>query len=346
VQADDAQPVIVNGGQERLDVNFTLATVPTHVVSGMLVDPAKASFDQTQVSLVGEEGNGSAPSQRVPVSGKGRFEFRGVVPGRYVLLVGDGPATIRWIGASRSIAVDSDVFDLTIVARPGTTIEGQVTRDHGGSLPFDPRTMHLSVQQQMANGPIVRDENGAGHWTSGWGGQIQADGTFSVETPGGESSLQVAGLPAHWMVKTIRMEGIDIADRLIDFGTGSRRQVEIVLTDRITNVIGTVSDRNGRISDYTVVVFPDDLDRRTPSSRLVRGVRPLQDGTFRIDALPAGDYLAIAVKSLPQGAWTDPHVLDRLYPLTTRVRLAEGEQHTLALKISPTPEGLVGRLRS
>jgi hypothetical protein len=176
----------------------------------------------------------------------------------------------------------------------------------------------------------------------GAGKVVQPDGTFSIESPGGVSSVQVSDLPPNWTVKAIRLEGSDITDRATDFGEEIRRRVEIVLTDHVANVVGLVTDRNGRIvSNYTLVVFPEDRDRWRPPSRLVRGVRPLHDGSCRIEDLPAADYLAIAVQALPRNAWVDPKVLERLYPFATRFRLGEGEQRTIQLKLSPAPDGLL-----
>ena len=124
-------------------------------------------------------------------------------------------------------------------------------------------------------------------------------------------------------------------DQATDFGEGVVRHVDILVTNRISDVIGTVSDSNGRVVvNHTVVVFPDDANRWKPPSRFVRATRSRQDGWFQIDDLPPTDYFAIAVESLPRNAWTDPNVLDRLVPFATRFRLNEGERRTLQLKLS------------
>ena len=49
---------------------------------------------------------------------------------------------------------------------------------------------------------------------------VQRDGTFSIESPGGSSFLQVSRLPPNWTLKAIRLEGADITDQATDFGDG------------------------------------------------------------------------------------------------------------------------------
>ena len=169
-----------------------------------------------------------------------------------------------------------------------------------------------------------------------------SDGTFSIESPGTPSSIRVSQLPSNWTVKAIRLEGTDITDQATDFGDGVLRQVEIVLTDRISSVVGLVTDRNNRvILNHTVVIFPENTNRWKAPSRFVRSARPRQDGWFQIEDLPPADYLAVAVESLPRNAWSDPAVLERLWPLATRFQLREGERRTLQLKLSPAPNGLL-----
>jgi hypothetical protein len=65
-------------------------------------------------------------------------------------------------------------------------------------------------------------------------------------------------------------------------------------------------------------MFPEDSDRWKMPSRFDRGVRSHQDGSYQVEALPAADYLAVAVESLPWNAWVDPTVLERLRRSATR----------------------------
>jgi hypothetical protein len=70
-------------------------------------------------------------------------------------------------------------------------------------------------------------------------------------------------------VKAITLDGVEIGDGPVDFGSG-RRQVDVVLTDKISGVFGVVVDRNGRpLPNYSVVIFPGDPTRWHESSRFI-----------------------------------------------------------------------------
>ena len=82
------------------------------------------------------------------------------------------------------------------------------------------------------------------------------------------------------------------------------RWVEIVVTNRLSELSGTVADRRGkRISNASILVFPDNPAQWGVPSRQVREERSRTGGAFRIDALPPGDYFAVAVDALPFNAW-------------------------------------------
>ncbi len=242
----------------------------------------------------------------------------------------------RWRSAFRYITVDNDVT-VELVAQRGARVEGRIVRDNGDPLPFDPRTIDVGFEQRVAGPPGMGDMI---HVTGGMK-PVQRDGTFSLQSGGGSSSLQVSRLPPNWTVKAIRLEGADITDQAADFGDGVR-QVEVVLTDRISSVAGRVTDKNNRVlANHTVVVFPENTSRWKAPTRFVRSVQSRQDGSFQIDDLPPADYLAVVVEPLPRNAWSDPAVLERLWPQATRFRLGEGERRTVQLKLSPTPDGLL-----
>jgi hypothetical protein len=138
------------------------------------------------------------------------------------------------------------------------------------------------------------------------------------------------------MLKAVRLNGQDITDTGAEFKAGdSVTGLEVVLTNRLTSVAGTVTDGASQpVTDYTVVVFPEDPTLWTvPQSRYVTGVRPDQEGRFQLRNLPAGDYLAVAVEYIEQGTWGDPEVLTRLKNMATSFSLREGDNQTLSLKL-------------
>jgi hypothetical protein len=63
-------------------------------------------------------------------------------------------------------------------------------------------------------------------------------------------------------------------------------------------------------------------------------------GQFRIETVPPGNYLAVAVAGLPMNAWTHPGVLSHLQATAEPLRVDEGQRLTIAIRASPTPDGL------
>ena len=156
----------------------------------------------------------------------------------------------------------------------------------------------------------------------------------------GHRSVRVSSLPPRWIVKSATLDGADITDQLFELNE-ARRRLDVVLTNRGGDVIGTVTDRANRpIATATVVVFPEDQSRWT-SAQAIRATGSGAEGRYAIADLPPADYRAVAVESLPEKAWRDPGVLDRLSAFATPFRLQEGEQRSLTLKLSPMPAGLI-----
>jgi hypothetical protein len=91
------------------------------------------------------------------------------------------------------------------------------------------------------------------------------------------------------------------------------------------------------------VLFADDERRWTPNSRFVMSARSSQTGQFRLKDVPPGDYLAVAMQSLPFRAWTNPDVLVRLQSIATKLTVGEGEQKVISIRASSTPDNLPSR---
>jgi hypothetical protein len=250
--------------------------------------------------------------------------------------------TARWMRTTRSLSVDDDVVDLELRARLGARVKGRVVRDTFATRTLDPTGVSVVFEYRLS---------GDGSTGIGWGGiiarsandamRIGPDGAFSIESPGGMSVIRISELPPNWTVKAVRLEGTDITDQEIDFGEGVR-QVEVVLTDRVSQVRGSVVERTGRpVAGGSVIVFVDNTALWGESSRHVRETRSGRDGQFQVTGLPPADYLAVAVENLPVGAWRNPDVLNRLRPLATRFHLEEGGERVVSLRPSPAPDGLI-----
>jgi len=91
--------------------------------------------------------------------------------------------------------------------------------------------------------------------------------------------------------------------------------------------------RNRPLRDATVLIFPGDADKWFETARTIRAARPDQQGRWQVKGLPAGEYLAIALDYVEDGAWNDPEYLESLRRDAQKVALAEGGSESMALKL-------------
>ena len=89
-------------------------------------------------------------------------------------------------------------------------------------------------------------------------GQVSAAGTFELTGLIGAQVLRVDRLPSGWIVKSIRANGKDITDGAIDFRGSEQFNVQVVLTNRISELSGTVKANGQTVTSASVVLFPED----------------------------------------------------------------------------------------
>ena len=124
------------------------------------------------------------------------------------------------------------------------------------------------------------------------------------------------------------------------FGQGlqSSADVEVVLTDQITEVSGSVSDGRGQsVADYSAIVFATDRRLWYDGSRFFKASRPREDGTFAIRGLPPGEYFLAAVDRIPgtetDAEWQDPELLESIANRAQTLRLNEGQKVVVAPRL-------------
>ena len=333
----EAQPLRIYAGQDLLDVDFALGTSTTHRISGTVMDPSGESIAGLEVVMHPMSASGGPGEQvRTGIDAEGRFEIRDVRPGQYMLNVLDRRLTSRWVGAMGIFTVDGDLTGLELRASLGARVEGRVVRDVAATATLDLSSMRVQLEKRI-------DSQLWGFVGAGFS-KLGDDGTFSLESAGGPVLFKINDVPSGWMVKAIMLDGIDVGDGPVDFGSG-RRHVEVILTDRVSGVFGVVVDRSGRpLPNYSVVIFPGDPTRWHDSSRFILSARSNSAGQFRIDRVPPGEYRAVAVAALPVNAWQNPKVLERLLTGAEQIRIGEGQQLTISIRASPTLDVLGARL--
>lgn len=338
----EAQPVTL-GVAEEASVAFALQAVRTARVSGTVVTSTGQPLADGMVMLLAPDAIGAGPMMFGAgnrIRSDGSFTLANVAPGTYTLTAtsggpggrGRGGADIE-MGTLPVTVAGEDVTGISVVTGHGATVTGTVVVAQGSSATLT-RT-NLQVTAQTVGGGGLP---GLGGGPFGGGGRnVGDDGTFTLTNLFGARLIRLNGLPQEWMLESVILNGRDVTDQPVEFAantdiTGAR----IVVTDRVTEVSGSVAAADGKSSsrDFTVIVFADDEARWAAPSRYVRSARPDQQGLFKIRALPPHDrYLAVAVDYLEQGEETDPDLLDSLKGQASVFRLRPGDTATVSLKL-------------
>jgi hypothetical protein len=358
----EAQRVAVAVGQELSSVDIQLQPVKLAKVSGMAMGSDGRPMSGAIVMLVPSMKDAVlfGPGGTSRTDKDGNFTLNGVTPGDYSLqaqssggmfqttaggnvmafafATSDSPASgsptsgspappQREFATTNVSVTGDDVTGLVLMGTRGATASGTL-RFEGGITPDGITNIRVSTPSTDADGTPV---------PSFGLGQVKDTGAFEVESLVGGHLFRVQNLPRGWTLKRVTLNGEDVTDRGIDFKPGEDvNGLEIELTNRATTVTGTVASSKGdAVKDYTVVIFASDQQKwALPQNRWTTSSRPNQDGQFRVQNLPPGDYFAIAVEYVAQGEWQDPDWLARAAKTATAFSLGDGATKNLDLKLS------------
>jgi hypothetical protein len=315
--------------REDATANLAFAPVRLTEVRGLARDGDAGLVSGTARLFEDRQSGAVVTEPRVAELGTdGTFVFRNVPPGNYIVQVrGDGPGRTGLFGAAE-LLVGTEPTRLTMRTSYGTNIEGNIrfegdmdqtrTGSFGiGTVPLDDRARESTSRLLIAGSEFST-----------------INGLFGL------TSLSLQYAPADdWYLKSWTINGTDVADTGYDFGAQPRtiEGSEIVLSRNGASISGRLSERNGTVDDYFVVVFPASREMRVPESRRAKISRSTLDGTFRVGGLPAGDYFVAAVSQLQGtrdgGEWQNPDVLRQLEARGERLTLSEGQSRTITLRL-------------
>ena len=320
----EAQRLNMGLGEEQMGINLTIVPIRAAKITGRVMGSNGTPL-RAQVSLTSQMGQGFSPSGgRNGSSSDGAFTLNNIPPGTYTLnvlgpTIGTAPPEV----AAIPITVNGqDILDLTVVTGSGASVQGMIVADGGGRLP--------ASRVRVSASPTSRSP---ATWTPR--ADANDNGTFALEGLVGIYTLRFENLPSGWIVKSISANGLDVSDAAIEFQPADRVTIRVELTDRVTQVSGSVRPTRD-IKGGTVVVFPDEPSKWTSTSRFVKTTRVGDDGRFSISGLPPHSrYLALALDFIEQGEAQNPEFLQRAKAAATgSFGLTAGGQHVLDLPLT------------
>jgi len=323
---DAAQVIRLGSGVEQYDVDFALLSSRTVRVAGTVIDPAGTDLEDVTVSLRGFPAGPGEKSVALPLTGRGEFDTRDVVPGTYIVDVIDPRRPSRWKVARDPIEIAEDVTGLEIRAAGAASISGRIVRD-----------ARSTGRPDLTQVLVTFVNRGAGIAMSSSLFNTEADGSFHGDLPAGSLSLMLMG-PREWTTRAVRLDGVDVFGMPLELTPGAH-EIEVVVTDHLGSVDGLVVDRRGTPrGGVDVVLFPQDERRWHFASPLIRQTRSSQNGRFEVPLLPPGDYVAVATEGVPFLMLGDPEpTLRRLQSSGTRLKIGDDEQKTISIRASPAP---------
>jgi hypothetical protein len=312
----DAQRIKLGLGTEA-SATFPLLSLRSTRISGAVLNGAGSPADAF-LNLVSEGSELGVPAGAGGVTrSDGTFTLADVSPGRYVLkatLRGDGPDE----SASLPLVVGGDeITGVTLVTGRPAIVRGTIVADAGVSraVPVKLRVVAFSDRE---SGNVLDSGDGV---------------KFEIGSLSEPFRLVVDELPEGWGVKALTVDDMDALDKAVELSPGQQGIARVVLTNRLTHVIG-VATAADPTSTRSIVVFPENSEKWGHRSRYVRRVDADADGNFAIAGLPPGEqYLAFATDYLDGGEHLDPEFLSAIRNLAVPFTLDDGETRTLELKV-------------
>jgi hypothetical protein len=322
-----AVPIAIGAGDQRGQIDLHLQLRPAVTISGRAVGTAgpvggafitvAAAREDARAGVISATARTAADgSFNVPMLPSGTYRLEGQLTRTAGRLL--APELRLWGSTAVSTADGSSGIVLPLAS--GVTVKGRLAFAGSAPAAADPSTR------------VILDVNGLGMV-----GSIAADGTFAIRgVPPGRAFLRLPE-PSRWSVESIRHQGRDVLDVPVDITDEDVDDLIVTLTDRPASLSGRVTVvGNGKVEDAAVIVFPAEAsmwsDLRV-AGLAVRLREPFveDDGSFRISALPPGEYLAIAlddraIESLPR-----PGVFQALAAAAERITIRPSSAHVLSL---------------
>ena len=370
-----ATRVKLAAGDERAGLDFALVPAPVATVEGFVSRSDGLPPSTVELSLGvdgpmvfgGPGGGGSRPILSKAPGPDGAFTYTSMAPGRYSIYArasmdppqpGAGPgrgggvpvvrfpepgsSSRRYLYAVADVDVTGvDISGLALTLLPGARITGRVEFDSVSAAPPD----DLSKLQVRAATTRNTSRSSSGGTTMGaWivavpPVAVETEGTFDFPSvaPGRYrlSAMNTADVGEGWWLRSAMFNGADLLDVPLDVATADLTGVVLTLTDRKTELAGTLQSGAGLPApEYFVVVLPADPSLWHAGSRRIKSTRPDTNGAFSVSELPGGTYLVAALTDLEPVDLEDSAFLEELAAQAVPVTVVDGERTVQDLRIA------------
>jgi hypothetical protein len=269
----------------------------------------------------------------------GRFFIREPqAPGSYRVIARksdeSGETTLEY-GSVAVTLVDRDIDDVVVSMKPTVNVTGRVVFEPAAPAmpPADALTISAQPKDRSVNTQLfIRSA------------PVGPDLAFTVRRIAGEWLLRPSGrLLEGWALKAVMLRGADITDVPTEFKGEDSDHLQIVLTDRASELSGSVTNDKGEpVVSSRIVLFGEDKSSWFTSSIRYRFAFSGREGRFLLRGLRPGRYYLIAVppeRGLSEQS-VDAGILGSLVREATVLVLGEDEKRVVDLKLASKEGGL------
>ena len=332
---EQATRIEVSAGGEVGGFHLTLIEAYTYSVSGRVLASDGSLAQSVRITTVNESGPGQFSLRGgATTNPQGAFTVAGLAPGRHRLIASLGRGREPQIASALVEVTDQDIEGVTLALGPGASITGRILSESGEAA-LDWR--RVSVIARPAAGGRRGNRFGMG------GSQVEEDFSFRISyLPGGVYRFSVRLPPGNHYVESIRAEGQEIIDRLLEISDHDQlSDLEIRVSPNGSKISGMVaSEEDGKAVDgATVLVFAADPQQRGSFSRFTRTTQTDQTGRYSLEGLPPAEYLVCALVEHEPGRESELEYLNDLEGDSTTIDLSAGEissNNLVALEVPAT----------
>lgn len=342
--ADDAVPIVVRAGEERMGVDLSLRLMSSSRIAGRILGGDGRPMSTVQLSLTRASRLRVMLPQSGQVQAEGLFQFSSVAPGRYLVAAiapppagGQGDACA--FATEEVIVIGGELAGLLLPLRPCLKLDVHLMFDDGPAIEAKPDVagIRVTLQPDLATGtpmyqplrvpPRPRPD---GRLTLGASGEV-LPGAYYVR-----AELPPGTIGRGWWLRSATADGKDILDGPLVLTGSSPETTSVVLTfaSQPASLSGQL-EVGGPPSarEYTVIAFPTNRDWWRAPFRRIRAVKLATNGQYRMDDLPPGDYYLAALVEVAPDDWLDSVFLEQVVREAIRVSVGSGEQKIQDLRI-------------
>ena len=328
----EATRVDVPPGARFTGADLVLREARSYTVRGAVVGAGDSSVAAVRIYCRqrSSEGWASEAAGRATTDRAGNFEVINLIPGEYLLSAYANQSGRALMGMASLSVRGEDVEHVVLALGDGSEIQGRVSLEDSDQE-LDPSRISVHVVPEEVIPPVFLERIA----------DVNENGTFQLtQVPPGSARMAVDLPPGNFFVESIRLGGMEIADR--PFTVGADQQItglRVVVSSEGAQFGGGVwdDDTGDPASGATVILYSTDRNKRTVGSRFTKITQTDQEGRFSLGGIVPGKYVVCALKGHESGAETDPSLLDKVAESCERTELAPNENATNELAAIPAP---------